>query len=336
MSYERGMAAIRLECPAEVPHTQYITHEPWLEHLRAKTGRPDADFEQLLDFDLAWNVEGPSLGGRWCDMGHAEYKADGSDKRPAIKSPWQGPEDVLSVDPRKEWRMADFASMRERAQAWVVASRERDRVVTNGTYCSLISFAIGAFGWDDMLMAIGTDEDRFGEQVLGGMADVIMSYVEAWAATDLEVYLTHDDFVWTSGGFLRPEFYRKWVFPQYKRYWECLKDAGKKVLFCADGDYSEYVDDIVAAGADGLIFEPMTDLAMICQKYGQSHVIIGNADCREMTGSADAVRAEVARCMEVGKGCPGYFFAVGNHIPPSVPVANAEVCMDAYFQMRDR
>ena len=27
--------------------------------------------------------------------------------------------------------------------------------------------------------------------------------------------------------------------------------------------------------------------------------------------------------MALGKGCPGYFLAVGNHIPANTPVANA-------------
>ncbi len=46
--------------------------------------------------------------------------------------------------------------------------------------------------------------------------------------------------------------------------------------------------------------------------------------------------AEVKRCMDLGKECPGYFFAVGNHIPPNVPIENADACMAAFQEMRSR
>jgi uroporphyrinogen-III decarboxylase len=40
--------------------------------------------------------------------------------------------------------------------------------------------------------------------------------------------------------------------------------------------------------------------------------------------------------MDLGRDCPGYFFAVGNHIPPNVPLENAMACMEAYWEMRKR
>ena len=46
MSYDRGWAAFNLDMPAEIPHTQYTMHSPWLEHLRGKHGKPKAGFEE--------------------------------------------------------------------------------------------------------------------------------------------------------------------------------------------------------------------------------------------------------------------------------------------------
>ena len=79
MNAERGMAAIRLEGPDEIPHTQYITHPEWLQHLRAKHGKPDAGFAELLDFDFRWSTDLPEIPrGRWTDMGHAVWQPDGN------------------------------------------------------------------------------------------------------------------------------------------------------------------------------------------------------------------------------------------------------------------
>jgi len=337
MSYERGIAAIRLERPDEIPHTQYITHPAWLAHLRKKHRRPKAGIEELLDFDFRWSTDRPEIPrGRWTDMGHAVWQADGSDYRLPRPSPFTSVEEIYALDPREEYGPVDFKRQAEEYRAWYRQARRGPGVISGGEYRSVVSWAIDAFGWENLLLAAGVDPERFG-RLLNRWADYMMTYVEAWAATDIEVFLTHDDMVWTEGGIFKPEFYRAYVFPNYKRYWDCVKDAGKKVLFCSDGSFTEYVDDIAAAGAEGFIFEPTTDLAYICRKYGKTHVIVGNADTRVLTfGTPKDVRREVKRCMDLGRPCPGYFFAVGNHIPPNVPIANAEACMAAYLEMRKR
>jgi len=337
VSYERGIAAIRLQRPAEVPHTQYITHPAWLAELRRRAGRPDADFPELLDFDLLWHTDLPAgLPGRWTDMGHAVWQPDGSDYRRARPSPFRDLEDIYRLDPADEYGRVDRREQARAYQAWYDRARRRDCVVPGGLYRSVVSFAIAAFGWEGLLLAAGTDPQRFGE-VLDRWAAWLMDYVRAWAETDIELFITHDDFVWTGGGFLDPAFYRRYVFANYRRYWDCLKDAGKTVLFCSDGDYTAYVADLADAGADGFIFEPTTDLAAVVARCGRTHVIVGNADCRAMTfGGADDTVAEVRRCLDTAGDCPGYVFAVGNHIPPNVPIANADACIDEYRQGRGR
>jgi len=336
MSYTRGIAAIRLEMPDEIPHTQYITNPDWLAYRRALAGKPDADMEDLLDFDFIWYTDGPDPKGRWTQMGRVVWRADHQEYIPAEESPFHDVEEIYNLDPFAEYGRIDHRAQVAKYQAWYDQARQRDAVVPGGTYRSVVSFAIAAFGWENLLLAAGLDTERFG-QMLNRWTDYLMQYVEAWAATDIEVYLTHDDMVWTSGGIFRPEFYRAYVFPNLKRYWDCIRDAGKKVLFCSDGDFTAYVDDLVAAGAEGFIFEPITSLEYIVRQYGQTHVIIGNADCRVLSfGSKEEIAAEVQRCMDLGRGCPGYFFAVGNHIPHNVPVENAEYCMRVYRELRRR
>ena len=336
MSYQRGMAAIRLAAPDEIPHTQYITHSRWLAALREKSGR-QAGFAELLDFDFLWHTDVPAdLPGRWTDMGHGVWRDDGSDYRRPSESPFRDLEEIFNLDPFQEYGRVDHARQVEKYQRWYEQARRGDYVIPGGLYRSVVSFAIAAFGWENLLLAAGCDAERFGG-VLNRWADYLMQYVRAWAATDVEVFLTHDDIVWTAGGIFSPQFYRSYVFPNFRRYWDCVKDAGKKVLFCSDGNFTEYVDDIAAAGADGFIFEPTTDLEYICRKYGRTHVIVGNADCRILTyGTKTDIVREVKRCMDLGRHCPGYFFAVGNHIPPNVPIENAEACMSAYHELRGR
>ena len=77
--------------------------------------------------------------------------------------------------------------------------------------------------------------------------------------------------------------------------------------------------------SSGFVLEPTTDMAYIAERYGHSHFFIGNADTRILlSGSKAAIRAEVERCMAIGKDKPGFFLAVGNHIPANTPV---EACL---------
>ncbi|HUS59565.1 MAG TPA: uroporphyrinogen decarboxylase family protein [Planctomycetota bacterium] len=340
MSYERGIAAIRLQAPAEIPHTQYITH-PKLEEALAGVPRESPEFgarlAKALDLDFFWYTDGPGVSGKHTDMGHCVWQADGSDFHLPGEYAFKTTEEALSLDPVAEYGLPDIRQQAERYQAWWKESQAKtDGVLPGGLYMSLFSFCIHTFGWETFLAAAAEDEERF-DKILDGYFKIIMAYTQAWAKTDIEVFLTHDDIVWTAGPVFRPQWYRDHVFPRYKKYWEVMRNAGKTVLFCSDGNFDEFVDDLAAAGTQGFIFEPLTSLENIVRKYGKTHVIMGNADTRILTFSTrDAVRTEVQRCMRVGRDCPGFFFAVGNHIPPNVPVENAMECLDEYKRLRKR
>jgi len=149
--------------------------------------------------------------------------------------------------------------------------------------------------------------------------------------------MVHDDIVWTSGSFLPPAWYREYVFPNYKKLFAPLREAGKKIMFTSDGNYTAFVDDIAACGVNGFVLEPMTDMAYIAEKYGKTHAFIGNADTRVLlSGTKEEIRDEVKRCMDIGKGCPGFFMAVGNHIPANTPVGSALYYNECYEKLSGR
>ncbi|MFH2069058.1 MAG: hypothetical protein ABII89_06325 [Candidatus Omnitrophota bacterium] len=75
--------------------------------------------------------------------------------------------------------------------------------------------------------------------------------------------------VWTNGAIFKPEWYRKYIFPRYQKLWRPLKEAEIKVLLCSDGNFTKFVDDVAAAGADGSVFEPPADLEYIVSRYGK-------------------------------------------------------------------
>ena len=165
----------------------------------------------------------------------------------------------------------------------------------------------------------------------------IGQYFKALADCDAPVVMIHDDIVWTSGAFLHPDWYRRYLFPNYKKLFAPLVESGKKIIYTSDGTYTEFIDDIAACGVNGFVMEPTTDMEYVAEKYGKSHVIIGNADTRILlSGSKEEIYGEVKRCMDIGRDCPGFFMAVGNHIPANTPVDNCLYYNDCYEKLSRR
>ncbi len=349
MSYEDGWAAIHLNMPKRIPRTEYSAPGHWAL-IQAVTGidvgvespdevksRASVAFMRAWHFDFFWStlIGGGEFGECHTDMGHAEYAAGGADRRDTIYCPFKDPEEVLAFDPWEALGERDPSEITRRFEAHYQANcRAHDFGVNmTGIYVTLISGLIDLFGWDMLLLAAGTDQVRFGS-LANRYATWIQQYFDALAEADVPVVMIHDDIVWASGPILRPAWYREYVFPSYHRYLAPLLESGKKVMFCSDGNFDAFVDDIAAAGVHGFVFEPLTDLEPIVERYGQSHVIVGNVDTRVLlSGSKEQIRAEVERCIALGRDCPGYFMAVGNHIPPNTPVESALYYNQVYEEL---
>ncbi|NUQ70198.1 MAG: hypothetical protein HUU17_05185 [Chthonomonadales bacterium] len=333
MSYEIGMAAMRLEMAERIGHTEYHSNYALIRAVTGKEPTTDPDawraFNDAWEIDLIWSTnDGPTdwaLRGRVTDMGHAEFLEHGADWRDTVTCPFATVDEVLAFDAVSEYGLPDFEELvRFYEQAHRSAQTANpNQIHTAGYYKTIISGAIQAFGWD-MLLAAAADRAGFA-RVLDSFFELAAHHFRAWARTSAPVFIDHDDFVWSAGAFMSPAFYRAEIIPRYRRLWQILHEAGKTVLFCSDGDWSIFIDDIAEAGADGFIFEPTTDLEHIVRRYGQTHVIVGSkVDCRTLTfGDKEEIAAEVRATLGLAQACPGFMVAVGNHIPSNVPVDNA-------------
>ena len=333
MSYSTGMAAIELRPAGRIAHMEYCSNEPLV---RAVTGLdPHRDtsawrrFHDAWDLDMLWLTnDGPvpwPERGRTTDMGHATFLEDGRDRRDAKPCPFRTVEEVWAFDAVEEYGLPDFDELVAHYNGWHrdAQAANPNQVCPGGYYKTIVSGAIEAFGWD-MLLTAAVEQDRF-ERVLDSFFRLSMHHFRAWAEAAPEVIICHDDMVWAEGPFMHPDFYRRAIFPRYAELWRVVREAGKKLLFCSDGDFTMFLDDLAEAGADGFIFEPLVPLEAVVERFGDTHVIAGSkVDCRTLTfGDRDAIRAEVDARLQVAGDCPGFIFAVGNHIPSNVPVEKA-------------
>ncbi len=349
MSFENGWAALNLKMPKRVPRTEYSAESHWelvktvtsievdsasSEELRQKAS---AAFVKAWNYDFVWNVLifAEEFGDVRTDMGHAEYATDGTDKRDSLFCPFNSPEEVLGFDPWEAYGEKDHNELVARFEAdyKTKCQANPDAVNMTGIYITLMSGLIDIFGWDMLLMAAGTDGEKFG-QLTNRYAQWIKQYFDALADSQVPVVMVHDDIVWTSGPFISPDWYRKYIFPNYKTLFAPLKESEKKIMYTSDGNYTMFIDDIVQVGVNGFVMEPITDMQYVAEKYGKTHSFIGNADTRILlNGGENEIRAEVQRCMDIGKHCPGFFMAVGNHIPANTPVENAILYNNLYEEL---
>ncbi len=348
---ERALAAINLEPTDRIPQTEYCSNWALIEAVTGIDPRDPAlgpnaygEFHRGAGLEFMWSTAGEPINrrerGRTSDMGHAEFLEDGSDKRETVSLPFKTPEEVLEFDAVEEYGLYEdeeaLVEFYEQAHhnGW---DGNEDYYRPIGYYFTMVSACIETFGWDMFLTAVGTDPDGF-DKVLQSILELNMQLFEAQAKTSAPCFLCHDDMVWSEGAIFHPDWYRKYIFPKYKQLWAPLKDAGKKLLFCSDGDFTEFVDDFVDCGVDGLIFEPMTDFEMVCEKYGDRLSIFGGkVDCRTLTfGTKEQIRAEVEASYAIGRDCPGFFMAVGNHIPSNVPLENGLYYLELCEKLRKR
>jgi len=329
MSRQTALEQIRRMKPQRLGHTEYSI-EYHRQFLCRRTGLAVDDPDLLragydaLGIDLLWHTDDGLIdwaaAGRVTDMGHAAWAPDGSDLREPEESPFAAPEDVLAFDAVGEYGLPDFDRQVGAFEEFTVSQRQRypGQLVTGGTYRTIISGAIAAFGWENLLLA-AADQDRI-QRVFESFFQRSCFFLRAWARTSVEAVIVHDDFVWESGPFMNLDIYRNLLIPCYRRLFEIVHEAGKMVLFCSDGDFREFIEGIVEAGADGLIVEPV-NFEFLAENFAPEVCIIGSCvDCRDLAaGDWEKVRSDIDRSLELFEKVRGGIFAVGNHLAPDIP-----------------
>jgi len=349
MSYASGMAALHLQMQDMVPRTEYSAETHW-PLIKAVTGintsvielREDATkaFMEAWDYAFSWHTYVNRKfyernNGRYTRMGHAVYAelADGKqDFNASILEPFKDPEDVYTFDPIEEYGILDRQDLIAELEADYKRQQQLygDTVCMGGVYVTLFSGLIDMFGWDMLLVSMALEPNRF-NKVVDRYAQWVMQFYEAYAQSSIPVIMSHDDLCWTSGAVTNPSWYREHIFPHLKRLWEPILDSNKRLIFTSDGNWSEFFKDIVQCGAHAVVMEPCSDMKLFAAEYGDRIGFVGNADTRILLqGGKNQIFEEVKRCMDIGKRCPGYILAVGNHIPQNTPVQHALWYDEAY------
>jgi len=336
MSIVRARQTINLEKADKIAQWENISNEGFLSGLTgidAKEQPREALIKAygLLDIDFALPLPAKGTNG-YLDKNDSVQFLTVDD-----------PEEVYSFDPYNIPAATPFsgdmgvpagASLMERAdffqRQWKDSHDEigHSVMVPVCSWYTLFHAFFVNFGYEATAVAAYSEPERF-RDVVGRIFEVSLKKMEAFAQTDAELALCHDDLAMADRTIFPPDWYREYIFPWYKELWKPLKKAGKKVLFFSDGKIDDIMSDLVETGADGLFIDTCASLEKVQRQFGGRIFLLGNADCRIISeGSREDIYREVERCTRAGRNSNGCILNVSGHIMNEIPLEN----LNAYFE----
>jgi uroporphyrinogen decarboxylase len=135
-----------------------------------------------------------------------------------------------------------------------------------------------------------------------------------------------DDIAYAESLMVSPKHLRQHFFPWLKACIDLAHRKGKLFIYHTDGDVSLVLDEIIAAGADGLHpIEPKAmDIAKLKQTIGHRIALLGNIDLGYTLtrGTPAEVEAEVKERLRTVAPGGGYALGTSNSVPEYVPLEN--------------
>jgi len=150
---------------------------------------------------------------------------------------------------------------------------------------------------------------------------------------DIGGVFSSDDIAHNSGLFVNVDFFKKHIFPWYKKIGNICRD--KKIFYVchSDGKMTGVLDDLIDLGFNGIhpIQPNVMDIRMIKEKYGKKLCLLGNLDLDFplTTGTVDDVRIGVKRLIRDIAPGGGYLLSSSNSIASFIPPENFKGMIEA-------
>lgn len=364
----RYLKALRCGTPDTIPHHVFLNHPEFITDVTGfdyynEPLKASLRFNEIYDIDNGGFIKTDdtpiprSTAGKDGQGGESTDEAFHTvwHKEP----PFKDPEDLWNFDPdpwgkdaekslEPEFAMKNFrwcfepetwaARRAKEAEGWNRLETVFPGKFTDGRsfYCTCFMWGICVFGWDVFLMALGMDPDRTG-QALQRISEVTVKMYEYFATCDNVSFVgPHDDLCMTEGPVTSPEWYCKYIYPQYEKIFSPVKERGMPVILTSDGDISKLAPDL-ANVVDGFIFEPSTPADFMFENFGKDKCLCGGIDARVLSFQTDVeVEKHVHDVLENGKMCPGYVALCANTIQSNIPLKNVHAYFNAVEKYRHR
>lgn len=213
--------------------------------------------------------------------------------------------------------------------AWIRAHTEAAAILTlPAPFVHLSQFIRGFQDWyTDFILGTGVLEALF-DAVLDITIRITERELEAFGR-DVDVVRCGDDLGGQSGLQVSREHYLRYIKPRHAKFFRRVRElTTAKLMFHSCGSIVDILPDLIETGVQ--IINPVQvtargmDPAFLKREYGRDLVFWGGTDSQKTLpfGTAEQVRAMVARLIDTFGPGGGFVFSSCHNIQPDVPLDN--------------
>jgi len=338
MSYERAVRRLQAKPVDRIPLFDCPAHYRYLERLNGYD--PNGKLENacveaikkldidIVAFDIPPNITVDENADNMYGLFTTEWRSCGKYRT-----------DIFDYDPqidRHNWEDKPLDTIVDTCRRFL----DRIEVLTGKssprlgyTFTTCFHYAAEDLDYETFLMACLEEEDRISD-LLDKFEKTSEKYMAAWAESDIDIMLCHDDIANAHGLSIGGDWIRRNLIPRYQRLFKPFKQRNIPLLFMTDGNFLQIAPDLVEAGADGFFLDnpaiTLEEILEVCPK--DLIYFTGPSPAVMNCGTPDDVRREVYDIADKAKDCPRFFFHMPGGFTYNTPAENVEAYFSAVLE----
>jgi uroporphyrinogen decarboxylase len=192
-------------------------------------------------------------------------------------------------------------------------------------------------GMEDLMMDMMVQDDK-ACYILDKVTEIACVRAEKYAKSGIDILHTGDDIGTQESLMISVDLWRSWIKPRFKKIIRTAKNQNPEIIisYHSCGFIEPFIEDLIEIGVDVLnpVQSECMDFKHIHDKYGDRLSFWGTIGTQTTMpfGSADEVRQEVLKNLDIAGSKGGLLCSPTHLLEPEVPWENIEAyanaCMD--------
>jgi uroporphyrinogen decarboxylase len=339
---QRFLSAVHHQIPDRVPMFDFLFQQPMYQVLVGRTpqsynARDAIACALALNHDAVWIPFGGFSGFEPKYLAENVYIDEWGTtyQRNFASWPIDAPIDfpIKSRDDLKHYRPPDPTLPGRDSELRTAISMDKDHIAITGGIGGPFTNAWMLLGYERMAYLLYDDPDMV-MQVFQISVDFYKEAARLSVAAGCDALWVSEDLGDSQRGLLRPDVFRKYLFPYIAELVEYVHSLGVPALLHSCGHIKPYLDDLAMtkiASVHPLQRTAGMDLRWFKEKYGNRFCIIGNIDSSRTLpyGTPQDVEAEVRQAIEIAAPGGGYVLASDHSLHDGISVENIQALFQA-------